>query len=163
MLCADCCLEIWDLGDGYVDVRSFDQYGNALKEISYDPDGVIISEYSYEYEHDAQGNVTALQFYADGELQNRDVFTLTEDGESLIVNSTLYYDGEQQYMEYDENGNITYSVHYNAAGEKTYEARSEYALDANGESYEFSVTIWDQSGEEIYTEYNRHGDALSGL
>ena len=158
MRCADCGVEIWAMDDGYVDASGYDQYGNLLKRVSYDPDGNILSTVEYAYTYDDQGNIMSAKYYSDGVLQSLDEYVLDGEGYPRIVKYTYYYEnGEVCVDEYDENGEIIHTLYTAADGSLLAESWSEYAVDEDGNIYECKLTGVDT--EKKYTcEYNRYGD-----
>lgn len=159
MRCADCGLEVWELGDGYVDVTSYDEYGNLLVMISYDPDGNILTSTEYKYTYDDQGNIMRCEYFSDGVLQSLDEYLMTEDGSTRLFSCSMYNEGETDYNEYDEYGNMVYFVHYNAENVVTHESWSEHAIDDNGDYYECkSVSVY-EDGMKSEAEYNQYEEA----
>lgn len=158
MLCVDCGLEVWELDDGYVDVTSYDEYGNPMLMISYDPDGNTLASTEYKYSYDDQGNIMRCEYFYDGVLQSLEEYLMTEDGSTRVFSCSMFNEGEIDYNEYDENGNIIYAVHYNADKVVTHESWSEYAMDDNGEHYECKAVSVYEDGTKIEAEYNQYAE-----
>lgn len=156
LMCADCGLEIWDLGDGYVDVTGCDEYGNVCAMASYDPDGNILSSTEYRYTYDELGNIMRCECYSDGVRQSLDEYVMTEDGTTRILSYSYFYEGETDYNEYDEYGNMVYYAHYNADQVVTHESWTEYAIDDNGDYYECREISVYEDGMKIEAEYNQY-------
>ena len=76
MRCVDCGVELWDLGDGCIDATAYDENGQLLRMVSFDPDGNILSENRWEREYDDNGNVTKEKIYIDGFLQDENEYVL---------------------------------------------------------------------------------------
>lgn len=151
--CSVCGAEIWDFGD-FVDVNTYNEYGDILRMTSYDANGNVIGDLRYEYEYDADGNKLLAKYYADGVLMDE---TAYEEG--LPVRYTTYYeDGTESFAEYDENGNVFHFVFYEADGAVSSETWSEFGFTADGESYESKNTMVDADGVKYIGEYNQQGD-----
>lgn len=161
MLCSECGIEIWDMGDGYVDTMSRNEYGETAKWISYDPDGNVISEREYDRQYDDQGNLLLEKFYSDGMLSDESEYVVDDDGESRIIRNTSYFENGEYYVtEYDAYGDFTQTVSYSAEGEILSASYYEYAIDSNGERYEAKNTDIYTEGDKMVAEYNEYGDTI---
>ena len=161
LICTGCGVEVWDMGDGAADVYSYDQYGNLLRNASFDAEGNITAEYRYEYEYANDGNILLSRSYVDGVLQSEDSYAMGSDGEMIPVKCVMYMeDGSITTNEYDEHGNVILVQSFDAEEKLTYEAHSEYAQDADGGFYEAKLTEVYDNGEKIVAEYNIMGDIL---
>lgn len=162
ILCSGCGVELWDTGDGYVDAYGYNQYGDMTRQVSFDPDGNILTEMTYEYEYDTDGNKIKDQFYVDGRLLGETEYAEGEDG-SYIPARYVYYDEDGGLVEnfYDQFGNLTAAIGYDADGNVLFESYSEYQLDDDGNYYEAKLTETNGDGEKSIYEYNRYHDIIS--
>ena len=161
MLCADCDVEVWDLGDGYVDVTAYDENGQTLRMVSFDPDGSITSEYRWERTYDAEGNIVTENFYVGDFLQDENQYAVSDDGTNYPVSCLSHQEDGYAYLnEYDEWGNLVYMVGYDPDGTVFAESTYEYALNDDGEYYQAkAVEVYE--GEKYECEYNPQGDIIS--
>lgn len=157
--CDACGLEILELDDGYVDVTGYDEYDNVCVMISYDPEGNVLSSVEFRYTYDERGNTMGCEYFSDGVLQGRDEYLPDGNGGTVIFSSSSFFEGETNYNEYDEYGNMVYYAHYNADNVITHESRSEYAPDSNGDYYECREISTYEDGSCSETEYNQYGEA----
>lgn len=161
-ICSGCGSEVWEFGDGIVDVYTYNADGDLERLTSYDGDEVI-SERAIEYEYDADGNKVWEKEYDNGRLMSEVEYKLTAQGESYHFRSTSHQeDGSRFVNEFDEEGNIVVSLGYEADGTMTIEERSEYAYTEDGECYTAKTLGKDYITGIVYDcEYNQYGDILS--
>lgn len=161
MICADCGVELWDLGDGSVDAYSYDEYGNSLRSVSFDAEGNILSEYRCEYEYDDAGNILQSKSYIDGVLESEDFYTMGSEGCMIHTKCVMYMeDGSTTINEYDEYGNVILLQSFDTDGNVTLDSRAEYAQDDDGEFYKVKQTEVYDNGEKIVAAYNSCGDIV---
>lgn len=160
--CTVCGSEVQDYGDT-VDVYTYNEQGDPLQTTSYDADGAVLSDQSWEYEYDENGGKKTERSYNNGVLAEVTEYAPGADGESRTVKYTGYNeDGSYFVNEYDEMGNVTAMYSYDAANVLAYEGLYEYALTADGESYESKTT--ECSHEQGYTfvcTYNEYEDLVT--
>ena len=123
LTCADCGVELWDMGDGYVDAISYDAHGEVLRMVSFQPNGRIIGELRWERAYDADDRPLSVRFYVDDFLQDEDEYGVNADGDAYVMRNTNYQeDGSYGINEYDENSNLIMFKSYDADGTLTYES-----------------------------------------
>lgn len=155
-MCSVCGAEVWNYGDG-ADVYLYSAYGDPVRMTSYDADGNVTSDQRYECEYDADGNKLTETYHENGVLRGE----RTYEAGVLLQYIDYYEDGGKGIMEYDENGNLTHNVFYDADGAVTSETWSEYACNADGEWYETKNTMTDQDGAKYIGEFNEQGDQIA--
>lgn len=156
--CTECGLEIWEMDDGCVDVASYDEYGNPLAMISYDPEGNVLNSQEYKNEYDASGNIMRCEYFVDGVLQSLEEYQATGDGGTQLSSVSYYSDSGTDCMFYDENSNMISSVHYNTEQEITEEVKNEYALNDSGDYYNcLRISLYDD-GTKFETAYTQYED-----
>ena len=161
MICADCGVNVWDLGEGYIDGTSYNEYGMPLRMASFDPDGNVLSENRWEYAYDDEGNILKENFYVDGFLQDENEYVTTADGVNYLKSSINHQeDGWAHLNEYDEMGNVVKLVSYDPDGKVDMEGFYEYACDENGEFYEVKTTEIQADGTTYVAEHNVYGDTV---
>ena len=158
MRCAECGLEVWKMDDGYVDVASYDEYGNLQAMISYDPEGNVLSSQENKIEYDEHGNIMRCEYFVDGVLQSLEEYLLAEDGTTWRYSSSYFYNGETDYMVYDINDNLVSSIHYGTDGEIKEEVNNEYALNDDGDYYRTLRVALDADGIKQETAYTQYED-----
>ena len=100
--CAVCGSEVQDYGDT-VDVYTYNEQGDPLQTTSYDADGAVLSDQSWEYEYDENGGKKTERSYNNGVLAEVTEYVPGADGESRTVKYTSYNeDGSYFVNEYDE-------------------------------------------------------------
>ena len=160
ILCTDCGVELWDMGDGCVDGISYDENGDLLRMASFNADGEMISELRWERTYDANNRLLKTNCYVDGFLQDEEEYAVSDNGEVYMLCCTSHdEDGSYGVHEYDENGNLVAYKYYEADGTMSYESYSEYALTEDGEFYEAKSTSISSDGEKYVYEYNAYGDS----
>ena len=161
MRCADCGVEVWDLGEGYIDITAYDEFGAATHMVSYEPDGNISSEYRWERTYDADGNVLTENFYVGDFLQDENTYAVSADWGNYMVSCLNHQEDGYAYLnEYDEFGNLLHVVAYDPDGNVFAESNHEYVLNDDGEYYEAKV-VEVVEGEKYEYEYNAQGDITS--
>ncbi len=160
--CTVCNSEIMDWGDS-ASVFTYDEHDNIVRTAEYDADGQLVSETVSEYAYDANGNLLKCKETVDGRLNSETEYTVS-DGESIDAKYTQYNeDGSKFINEYDGNGNVIKLIDYDAEGNVTLQADSEYAQKSDGEWYEKSATETYTDGTKIETEYDEQHNATSRL
>ena len=160
LICADCGVELWDMGDGCIDAISYDEDGNLLRWVSFDADGNITSEQRYERIYDDAGNLATENFYVDGFLQDENTYVTTEDGMNYLASCLNHHEDGYTYLnEYDMDGNLVKLIAYDPEGNVESVGEYEYQQDENGEFYESKVT--EHYGDTTYVAtYNDHRDPI---
>lgn len=156
-VCAVCNAQIVDWGDSK-SVYLYHESGDPLKMTDYDADGKVMTETVYEYEYDADGALLHASTVTDGVLVDESTYN-TVHGESVLSECISYLDdGSKSVSQYDENGNITQSIFYDAEGGAELQSDSEYALSADGEWYEAVCIITEADGSKSVGEFSENGD-----
>ncbi|MBQ8742865.1 MAG: hypothetical protein IJZ03_05810 [Clostridia bacterium] len=178
--------------DGYKDVVWYDEDGNTLKEIRYDPDGNVEYEHNYEYTRDENGNPLYEKQYENGELiYEKEYSYFPDDPDSTYVSKeTEYYpDGGKYVTIYDNHENIKSETEYDSDGQIVYSEEHENIYNSNGdlvkineyengvlvETYEYSYrknsketyqsksTIYYEDSEKLETFYGENGSITSEI
>lgn len=158
--CTVCGSEILDWGDGTFNVYNYDETGATTRDSSFSKGGELLMEYVYEREYDAEGNPVSEKVFVDGALTTEAGYTTDENGTWQTGYTDYYEDGSKIIAEYNVDGNITHSQHFNADGVMESESFSEYAYTDDGDSYEAKYTEVAADGEKWYAEYNQQGDVI---
>jgi len=158
--CAVCGSEILDWGDGTFDVYNYDETGATIRGSSFSKGGELLQEYIYEREYDAEGNPVLEKVFVDGVLSSEVGYTTDENGTWQTGYTDYYEDGRKVIVEYNVDGEITHSQHYDADGVMELESFTEYAYTDDGESYAAKCTEITSDGEKWYVEYNQHDDVI---
>lgn len=155
--CTVCGTQVVDWGDSK-SLYQFSESGDPLRFTDYDADGNVLTETIYEYEYDADGNLLRSSTVTDGVLTDESAYA-TVNGERVVCEYISYLeDGSKSVGYYDENGNITRSVFYDAEGNVDLQTDSEYALSAEGEWYEAVCTTTEADGSRYISEFSENGD-----
>lgn len=96
---------------------TWDVWGNMLSTIEYDESGDVINSLVYELTCDSQGNVLTEKHITNGVLTYEATFGYKDDGTYWVV-SDIYYleDGSKEESHYNEYGDTTSKVTYDAQG-----------------------------------------------
>ena len=173
------CWEIiaeWAHGDDGSIASTYDDFGNLLSEIYYNPDGSLEVEYAYENVYTPDGNRILKRTFTNGMLtQEMEYIHGTDpDGStwSQSGKTTDYYeDGSYTVHDGDLESTWTSDITYDADGKVIYDLRYEYLYNDNGDSigskgYENGrltteyTAILDENGESIgliTTDYHEDG------
>lgn len=117
--------------DGTRHSSEYDENWNTLHSASYAADGSV--EYAYEYEYSADGSWMGEKSYQGDMLISEQEYLLDAEGSQTTIRHIFYNeDGSSTLCEYDEYGNETLEITYDAAGNVTHELRYEYEYDENG-------------------------------
>ena len=141
--------------DGYSE--EYDAYGNLIKMVWYDENGVL--EYVEEYEYDENGNCTEMAIYEDGALVCAYRYEYEED---CCIRALLYDESDtlmsvDEYIR-DEDGMICGTYTFGYMGDYCYNCIEydglmnvvrEEQYDENGEVYHWIEYVYDG---EIRTE-----------
>lgn len=183
-LCTVCGSEVTVWEDGSGQVMVYNENGDLIRIIYYAADGSVEAEETYEYEYDADGNITLETNYRNGALAAQLEYALNDAGERYIVRSgNCFEDGSKDTTEYDEAENVTYSAYYNADGsvefayayeynedaswisEKEYfgeklVAERTYAVDGDGVQQRLTEVLYNEDGSWVGTEYDLYENAV---
>lgn len=156
-ICTECGAQVIDWGDS-VSVYQFNEYGECTRMADYDEDGTLTAETIFTYEYDADGNLRFSSTVVDGALTDESTYALI--GRESAISEYISYmdDGSKNVSTYDENGNVTLTVFYDAAGSEDSRTESEYALNADGEWYEAVSTSTEADGSVYVMEFSEMGD-----
>lgn len=156
-ICTVCNAQVIDWGYSK-SVYQFNEYGECTRSAEYDEDGNRTTETICTYEYDADGNLLYCATAVDGVLEDETNYTLI-GGESAIREYVYYMDdGTKSVSAYDENGNITLTVFYDADGNEYSRTESEYALSADGMWYETVNRSTEADGSVYVMEFSEMGD-----
>lgn len=190
--CTQCEAEVYISDyDGSATVYLYDAQGNSIFALEYDVDGNLLCTYTWEYTYDEAGNTLSMKQYADGVLNYEETYSLSADGEFYFAAKSTYYaeDGSTEYNEYDQWGNTTLWICYDAEGAMAFSARYEYIMDNEGnilncKTYAEDVLTFEQEytlvedpdgyysycsrdityyddGSRLITEYDENSEVLS--
>ena len=161
--CTLCGSEIWLFDDGMGDVTNYNVYGDYTRTTSYEADGTISYDASFEYEYDADGVLLFSKQYDSGVLVEEITYTLNDDGERQFVKQIGYNDdGTLSVNEYDKNGNVVKALLYDAQGKVVYQDITEYALSSvDGYYYVAKRTSTFEDGSGSVTVNNEYSDRIS--
>ena len=161
MRCADCGVEVWDFGDGYIDVTAYDEFGALAHMVSYNPDGSISSETRWERTYDENGNILTENVYIGDFLQDENIYAVSPDGVNYLASCLNHQENGYAYLnEYDEFGNMIRMVGYDPDGNVEGEGTCEYALTEDGEYYEYKTVDRYADGMTYVAEHNPQGDTV---
>ena len=161
-VCTVCGSEVWVM-DGSADVCNYNEYGEMVRWSSYDGAGTVMADWVYEFEYDENGNMLSCDTFEQGVLMEESEYT-TESGMSVLTKSTSYYDDGSWFVnEYDEIGNVTTLLSYDAEGNLVLEGHYEFKTDAEGASYNSKSTEHYDDGTRSVAEYNEYGDNISRI
>lgn len=156
-ICTVCNAQVIDWGYSK-SVYQFNEYGECTRAAEYDEGGALTAETVCTYEYDADGNLLYCATAVDGVLEDETNYTLI-GGESTIREYVYYMDdGTKSVSAYDENGNITLTVFYDADGNEYSRTESEYALSADGMWYETVNRSTEADGSVYVMEFSEMGD-----
>ncbi len=157
-VCTACKSQIWDFGNG-VNVYDYDEQGNTVRTSEYDENGRLVYEDKYEYEYDADGNCIKDTCYVNGVLSSVTEYAINADGEMVTCAYTGYReDGSTSVCSYDDFGNITEILDYDADGNLWATTDYLYKADENGDLYTAKETTLFSDGTSSIYEYNEHCD-----
>lgn len=161
--CTVCESEIWLFDDGMGDVTNYNAYGDWTRLTSFEADGTVSYDNTFEYEYDAQGNLKRSKQYLFGALVEEITYTVNALGERQFVKQIGYYDdGTYGVNDYDEKGDLIKAAVYDAAGKMLFEETIEYAANAlDGSRYEAKRTSLFEDGSGSVMENNAYGDRVS--
>ena len=114
-ICKTCGSEILDFGD--IDVSEYDARGNVLSRKTFSVDGELLNEVRYERDYDENGNILIEKYFDNGVLREEDMYSSNDGGGLSLVSSVYYYeDGGKVLREFDELGEVTSEIEYDADG-----------------------------------------------
>lgn len=135
--------------DGYVASYTYlyDDKGNNTKQIYVDANGT----YEYLMTYDENGNMLTKMLVYGGEVQSMNIVVTYNDSGVIIKEVYTYYDGSQEYVDYDYdvNGNCTRVVFIDANGENIY----DYTYDEHGNVIKEIYTSFDGNVQYVCTKY----------
>lgn len=160
--CTVCNSDIFEW-DESTDVHTYDEYENIVRVAEYDLDGNVISEQVNENEYDDNGCVLYSKEYTNGNLVTETEYKVV-DGESESVKYTYYSeDGTWFTNEYDDYGNVTVMVDYDAEGNMSMQTDSQYVENSNGDWYEAARTEVYADGTRIEMMLDEQGSIISNI
>ncbi len=122
--------------DGDKEVMYFDENENETACTTYDANGDILEELTYEYTYDKDGNIVLIKEYEDMSLTEETEYSYTtyKYAESATYRSkeTIYYGDEKDIYLYNENHDFVSITQYDASGEVTRLSEFEYIYDDLG-------------------------------
>lgn len=118
--------------DGSKYVEHYDEYGDTVKEISYDSEGKELYNYDLEYIYDDEGNLTSTEKKQEGVLKVRVVYEYDKQGDPV---------SEKTY----EEGKLVTEVFYSSTDEYYYESK----VVTHHEDGSSTVEEFDENGELI--------------
>lgn len=100
-------------------IGEYNERGDQIAWLCYDPQGTLVTEERYEYEYDGEDRVQRKKTYVGGMLTEEQIYvTVTDaDGWMSYPGTVINYeaDGAKTVTEYDEKGETTVTV-YDANG-----------------------------------------------
>ena len=131
----------------YYDEAYFNDEGNQVETIFYNPDGGINWKYTYEYDEEGN-NVRVIEYKSDGSINSK--YTSEYDEEGNQVGMIKYKsDGsiDRKYTnEYDEEGNQVETIFYMSDGKIRWKDTYEYDEEGN----EVEKITYDSDGSIDY-------------
>lgn len=167
---------------------TFDQYGNSLTTVVYNPDGSVLTNTVKELTYGENNFVTAEKTIVNDVLTYECAYALSSSGVRYVTGDTVYHeDGTKQQNLYNEQGDTTQTVSYDAEGvagkvytyEYNYDSQGhmlnqtcyidgaksylrEYTADSTGiNSYLQTETIYEADGTYYVIVYDEQGHKLS--
>ena len=159
--CKDCGVEVWTYGDGTAEIWVYNDQGDLIESVYYDERGKAGDRYTYEYEHDQDGNVLLERSYCNGKLDSEYTYVVGSEGLSVMIQSVYYSDGERVISQYDEDGNRIYDCIKDKKDNILSETLIEYAMTEDGEFYIQKETELEGTGAKNILTYNEHCDWVS--
>lgn len=139
-------------GDKYV--TEYNEDGQEIREITYDKDGNIISEKTWENTYDENGYIINRKQYENGVLREERGYAvyMTDDLTDYYLEFRIYYDtnGDKYVTEYDRHDNEIKDACYDADGNAVYEYIYEYVYYEG--SFEYENLKMYYNGELVYEE-----------
>lgn len=167
-------------GIEYVHITN--QYGDRIRETTYDTDGKVLLEYIMEYAYDAGGNMIHKKSYKNGVLES-EWELIVQDSGAVYTESYVYEeDGTKIFYCDNQYGDTVMTVRYDAQGRMLSEEICEYEYAETGEmlreriymdkvlTYEFIYSIesgihyrqqmieYLDGGSRAVYEYGENGD-----
>lgn len=162
--------------DGGKTVTQYNENYDTLSQIEYDAAGTVVYSETYEYEYDENGNLVNEKAYADGVLVEERKHTYDERGNDLTTeiyeygvltekrtfsigkrgysyesNCVWYYDdGGTRSIDYDETGDITLDVEYDADGNYIHYFKYTTVTNDDGSTVTY---IYDENDWLMYEDY----------
>ena len=106
--------------DGTKEISEYDQYGHSISVISYDAEGNVESEQTWERTYDDAGNTVSEKYYYDGVLVSECLYKTVEfdDGTATYPETVTEYqeDGGKTVTVYNENDEVVSETRYDADG-----------------------------------------------
>ncbi len=161
-ICTGCGAEMWDMGDGYVSLYAYNEFGELIRNMEY-IDGVLSLDNRTRIEYNESGQKVREDFYENGRLTGYSLYGITDEGMEYQAASAYYSeDGSSVITEYDEHGNSLSVCMFDAENEPETEYVSQYAQKDTGEYYEQFCTIHDyKNNYKIELEYTQYGDPVT--
>ena len=133
--CTVCNTYVVDYGDGSGSVSVQNQYGDTTIFRSYGADGTVEWESKTDIVYDEQGRRMMEAVYNDGRLQQEATYQYGKDGDELFPLHEVYYndDGTKEETDYNETGERSRIVFYDADGQQVAEETYEYAYAQDGQ------------------------------
>lgn len=133
--CEDCGLSVYDQGDSWYNLVSYDDHGGIRSDSFYDEAGDLQSEMIYESEYDEDGNETYCRTYSDDVLIH-EVYYVTLEGDNYFnhyIDREISYDGDTKTMTvYDQSMNPSSIYVMDLSDNVITETTYEYELDEEG-------------------------------
>lgn len=167
------CTETDYYDDGGKEVTVYNDNYDKLSYIEYDAEGVVVTNETYEYEYNENGDLISEKNYSDGTLIGEVKYSYDEDGNNILeetyengvlveseeylydqngdwtslIRTEYYSDGRMRVINYLESGNISLDIMYNADG--SYFHYFKYTEVTNDDG---SITTYthDENGELLY-------------
>ena len=106
--------------DGYKYVGEYNEQGDQIAWITYDPDGNMVHNERYEITYTEEGNQDTVKTYSHDVLVEEKIYTMVtfEDGWMNYPSTIIEYheDGTRTVTEYDENDEVVSEITYDADG-----------------------------------------------
>lgn len=160
--CTVCNSDIFEW-DESTQIHTYDEHEELIRVAEYDLDGNVISELVYDNAYDDNGCMLSSKEYTDGKLTTETAYKVV-DGESKSDKYTYYAeDGTWFTNAYDDNGNVTVVVDYDAEGNVSMQTESQYAQGSNGDWYEAARTVVYDDGAKEELMLDEQGSITSSI
>lgn len=135
-VCEKCGAEFSTFDDGSTFITTYNEQGDYNGMYTYSPDGSLKLDMYSEYEYAEDGTRLSSKTYISGQLTEENIYRPNPDDPEnpMVAESTSHYsDGAREHKVFDEMGNLTSSVYYEADGTVSSDESFEHVYDEKGQ------------------------------